>query len=96
MMMVLRRTPHQIAPAVAPGMRLADKTESIQHLQGAVYSNQPDARALLAHPLVYTGWSQVLMAARDSAQDDAALRRNLEAVLPQQVFDFPYCIFHNI
>jgi hypothetical protein len=52
-MMMLRRSAYQVAPAIPPGVHLANKTEFGKNSQGAVNGHQPDAGVLKAYPLVY-------------------------------------------
>ena len=82
-MVVLRRPPHQVAPAASSRVHFTDKPEPGQYLQGAVYGNQPDAGVLLTYPVIYRRRSQVLISMHNGTDYAAALRRNLIIVPPQ-------------
>ena len=94
MMVVPGRSPHQVTPAAAPGVHLADKPEFGQHLQGAVYGHQTYAGVLPAHLLMYRRRREVLTTVRDGIKDSGALRRNLETALPQYILYLLRRIYH--
>ena len=82
-MMVLVRSSHQVAPAVAAGVNLTDETEPGKYVQRAVHGNESDAGVLLTHPVVYHGRRKMVVADGDRPYHCAPLRSQLVAVAPQ-------------
>ena len=89
-------TAHQVAPAAAAGVRLADKTESGQRLQRAVDGHQPDAGVLPPYPTVDFRRGEVLAAPGDGPHDGTPLRGNLIAALPQRALNLPDVVQHPV
>jgi len=91
---VSHRPPEQIAATVVPGMHLTDKPQLGKQLQSAINSDQPDARVLLMHPLIYGGWCKVVMTMGDYTQHSLPLGSNFIAPLPQNRDYFLTVIYH--
>jgi len=83
MMMMLARPSHQVAPAVAAGMHLADETEPGKYVQRAVYGNEADAGMFLTHSLVYLGRRKMVAVGGDRSYHCAPLHSQLVPVAPQ-------------
>ena len=92
---VLRRSSHQIASAVASCMHLTDKSEVGKHIERAVYSDQPDTGVLFMNLLVYGSRGEMVMAERDCIQHSPPLRRDFIAVMSQYGCYFVLCKCHR-
>ncbi len=82
-MMVLVRSSHQVAPAVAAGVNLTDEIQPGKYVERAVYGNESDAGVLLTQPFVYLGRRKMVAVDGDRPYHCAPLRSQLVAVLPQ-------------
>jgi len=92
---VLRRSSHQIASAVASRMHLTDKSEVGKHIERAVYSDQPDTGVLFMNLLVYGSGGKMVMAERDCIQHSSPLWRDFIAVMSQYGCYFVLCKCHR-
>jgi len=95
MVVVLRRSSHQIASAVASCMHLTDKSEVGKDIERAVYSDQPDTGVLFMNLLVYGSRGEMVMAERDCIQHSPPLRRDFIAVMSQYGCYFVLCKCHR-
>ena len=81
-MMVPDLLPHEIAPATAPGMHLADEPQFSQYRQGTVDGNQPDSRIFPTHPVMYRCRGKVARAFGDHLEHRPTLRGKPVTLLP--------------
>jgi hypothetical protein len=95
MMVMPRRPPHKIAPAITSEVHFTDETESGEYLKSTINGNQPDARVLLRYPVVQCGWSKVFVDMGYRAEYDATLGGNLITMLSQYAFNLLFCIYHT-
>ncbi len=92
--MVLNGPPHQITPAVATHVYLADKTEINQQVKHAVNGHLPDLGVLKSYPVIYGSRGKMVMALRDYFQYGTTLRSKSVSVLPHYAGYFVGGEFH--
>jgi hypothetical protein len=86
-MVMLGRTPHQVAADVTADAYFTDQTQGSEYLQRAIDGHQPDTRVPPACHLVYCRRGEVLATAGNGAYDSAALRGNLITAPSQCALD---------
>jgi hypothetical protein len=78
---MLSRPSQEIAAGVALAVHLAYETQSGQHLERAIYGDQPDAGVFAVGSLVKLGGGDVVVAFGDGVNNSATLGGQLVAFL---------------
>jgi len=91
---VVPRVANCIASATTSGMHLTDEPQFSKYAEGAVNSYQPDIRVNLAHLLIYSGWSKMVLSGNDGADYRPPLWSKFIAMLPQCRYHFSLCKPH--
>lgn len=86
---------HQVAAATATDMRLADKAQLRQDIDGTVNRHQPDGRMFTVDPLIDGCGGKVFLRTGDSADNGSALGGKFIAAPAQFLFRYFAAIYHR-
>jgi hypothetical protein len=81
-MVVPNWLPHEVAPAIAPGVHLTDELQLIEYRQGTIDSNQSDTKVFLANSIIYRRRGKVVRTYRDYPHHCPPLRGEPVTALP--------------